>query len=72
MAKANGAARGRYAGVRRLLAEEHAPTMAEYGLLLILIALLVVSGGFMVGTGISTFFSATASGFSGATIPTIP
>jgi Flp pilus assembly pilin Flp len=61
-----------YAGVRRLFAEEHAPTMAEYGLLLIFIALLVVGGGFIIGTGISTFFSATGSEFAGATIPTIP
>jgi Flp pilus assembly pilin Flp len=56
----------------RFLADEDAPTMAEYGLLLVLIALLAFVAVVILGEGISTFFTATGNAFAGATIPTIP
>jgi Flp pilus assembly pilin Flp len=56
----------------RFLTEEEAPTFAEYGLLLVLIALFTVLAVITLGDGISTFFTATGEAFSGATIPTIP
>jgi Flp pilus assembly pilin Flp len=61
-----------YAGLKRFLTEVDAPTMAEYGLLLLFIALAVVSGAVTIGDGISTFFNAAGTAIGGATIPTIP
>ena len=61
-----------YTGLNRLLKDENGPTMAEYGLLLLFIALAVASGAHLMGTGISTFFSAAGTAIGGATIPTIP
>jgi Flp pilus assembly pilin Flp len=61
-----------YAGLKRILKEEDAPTMAEYGLLLLFIALTVAAGALTIGNGISTLFNATGTAFSGATLPTIP
>jgi len=61
-----------YASLRRFFKEEHAPTMAEYGLLLLFIALAVAASALTLGDGISTFFSAAGAAFDGATIPTIP
>ena len=58
--------------VWRLVVEEDAPTFAEYGLLLVLIALLVFASVVTLGTGISTFFSRTGQEFGGASLPTIP
>jgi Flp pilus assembly pilin Flp len=60
------------AGFKRFLKEEDAPTMAEYGLLLLFIALTVAAGALTIGNGISTLFNAAGSAMDGATIPTIP
>lgn len=57
---------------KRLLRDEDAPTMAEYGLLLLFIALLVFASVVILGEGISTFFRAGGAAFKGATIPSIP
>jgi Flp pilus assembly pilin Flp len=59
-------------GLKKFLKEEDAPTMAEYGLLLMFIALTVAAGALTLGTGISTLFNAAGTAFDGATIPTIP
>jgi Flp pilus assembly pilin Flp len=61
-----------YAGLKRFLKEEDAPTMAEYGLLLVFIALVVAAGAIVLGEGISTLFQAAGSEIGGATIPSIP
>ena len=61
-----------YFGLKRLVKEQDAPTMAEYGLLLVFIALVVAAGALALGTGISTLFQNAGSAMSGATIPTIP
>ncbi len=58
--------------LKRLVREEDAPTMAEYGLLLVFIALVVAAGAIVLGNGISTLFNAAGSAIGGATIPTIP
>ena len=60
------------AGLKKLFREEDAPTMAEYGLLLVFIALVVAAGALVLGTGISTLFNAAGTAMGGATIPTIP
>jgi Flp pilus assembly pilin Flp len=61
-----------YAGLNRFFKEEDAPTMAEYGLLLLFIALAVAASALLLGNGISTLFNAAGTAFDGATIPTIP
>jgi pilus assembly protein Flp/PilA len=61
-----------YAGLKRFVREEDAPTMAEYGLLLVFIALVVAAGALILGTGISTLFAAAGTAIGGASIPTIP
>jgi Flp pilus assembly pilin Flp len=61
-----------YAGLKRFVREEDAPTMAEYGLLLVFIALVVAVGALTLGNGISTLFDAAGTEIGSATIPTIP
>ena len=61
-----------YARLKRLVWEEYSPTMAEYGLLLLFIALAVVLGALTIGNGVSTLFNAAGSAMGGATLPTIP
>ena len=56
----------------RLIKDEEAPSMAEYALLLALIALLVFLAIVTLGDGLSTFFSAAGSALGGAQLPTIP
>ena len=61
-----------FAGLKRFGKEEHAPTMAEYGLLLVFIALVVAAGALALGLGISTLFQGAGDAVGQATIPTIP
>jgi Flp pilus assembly pilin Flp len=61
-----------YTGLKRFFKEEDAPTMAEYGLLLVFIALVVAAGAIVLGEGISTLFQSAGSAIAGATIPSIP
>jgi Flp pilus assembly pilin Flp len=61
-----------FTGLKRFVKEEDAPTMAEYGLLLVFIALVVAAGALLLGQGISTLFAGAGSAIGGATIPTIP
>jgi Flp pilus assembly pilin Flp len=58
--------------LRRLVVDEEAPAMAEYGLLILFIALAVAAAAVVLGVGVSTLFSAAGSAFSNATVPTIP
>lgn len=46
-----------WAGLKRFVVEEDAPTMVEYGLLVALIALVVALGAIFLGKGVSTLFS---------------
>jgi Flp pilus assembly pilin Flp len=61
-----------YVGLKRFVKEQDAPTMAEYGLLLVFIALVVAAGALALGTGISTLFNAAGTAIGGASIPSIP
>jgi Flp pilus assembly pilin Flp len=61
-----------YAGLKRFLKDESAPTMAEYGLLLLFIALAVAAGALTIGNGVSTIFNAAGTAIGGAELPTIP
>jgi Flp pilus assembly pilin Flp len=56
----------------RLLHDEEAPTMAEYGLLLVLIALFAFAAIVGLGQGISTLFENTGAPLKNASLPTIP
>jgi Flp pilus assembly pilin Flp len=54
-----------------MLVDEEAPTFAEYGLLLALIALLVLLSVVIAGEGISDLFQQTGETFELGTVPTI-
>jgi len=47
--------------INRFWKQEDAPTMAEYGLLLVLIAVVVIAGATAIGTNLNTMFSNTAA-----------
>ena len=53
----------------RFRRDETGAAMAEYGLLITLIALVVVGGATLIGTDISTFFSAAAGYLTGINVP---
>lgn len=53
----------------RFFRDERGAAMAEYGLLLSLIALVVVGAAQLIGTSISTMFSAVTTYLSGISIP---
>jgi Flp pilus assembly pilin Flp len=61
-----------FAGLKRFVKEQDAPTMAEYGLLLVFIALVVAAGAAVLGDGISTLFQSAGSAIGNAPIPTLP
>ena len=48
-------------GVRRFIREEEAPTMVEYGLLVVVIALVVVATAQTLGTNIANWFTSASS-----------
>lgn len=48
-------------GIKRFIREEDAPTMVEYGLLVVVIALVVVVAAATLGTTISGWFSTAGS-----------
>lgn len=54
--------------VKRFLTEEDAPTMAEYGLLLGLIAIVVIIAAFALGSNVSAIFKTAADSAKG--VPT--
>ena len=54
-----------------VLVDEEATTFAEYGLLLVLIALLVFLSALVVGEGTSELFQRTGEAFEGGSVPTI-
>jgi pilus assembly protein Flp/PilA len=47
--------------VRTFIANEDAPTMVEYGLLVAMIALIVAMAAAVLGQGISSLFNSTAN-----------
>jgi pilus assembly protein Flp/PilA len=47
-------------GLKRFVREEEAPTMVEYGLLVVLIALVVVAGATLLGTAVNGTFTDAA------------
>jgi pilus assembly protein Flp/PilA len=49
------------ASTERLIKSEDAPTMAEYGLLLALIAIVVAATAQVLGTNLSTLFGSTSN-----------
>ncbi len=44
-------------GVKKFVREEDAPTMVEYGLLVVVIALVALVGARLVGSSLSTLFT---------------
>jgi pilus assembly protein Flp/PilA len=46
---------------KKIIANEDAPTMVEYGLLVALIALVVAAAASVLGQGISTLFNTAAN-----------
>ena len=58
--------------MKRLVAGEEGATMVEYGLLVVLIALVAAAGAQTLGNGLNTLFGGIGAAVSGATIPTIP
>ena len=48
-------------GLKRFMTEEEAPTMVEYGLLVVLIALVVVAGATLLGTAVNGTFTDAAA-----------
>lgn len=53
--------------VTRFICEEDAPTMAEYGLLLVFIALVVAVGAGALGVGLNNVFQNSGTAIDGAT-----
>lgn len=52
-------------GFKRFVSEEDAPTMVEYGLLVVFIALVVALGATIFGTELSGLFSRMAATLKG-------
>lgn len=61
-----------YGGLQRFVREEDAPTMAEYGLLLVFIALVVVIGANILGSSIRDLFTNSGNAIDGAGPPALP
>lgn len=59
-------------GLKRFIREEDAPTMAEYGLLLVFIALVVVAGANVLGTNLNTLFTESGNAVGNVTPPALP
>lgn len=57
--------------VKKFVKEEDAPTMVEYGLLVAVIALAVVAGAAVFGTGLSNLFNDMGTTLDGKAMPTI-
>ena len=58
-------------GCSRFVREEDAPTMAEYGFLLVFIALTVAAGASLLGDNLLALFNNSA-GAVGPGVPTVP
>ena len=59
-------------GCSRFIREEDAPTMAEYGLLLVFIALVVVAGAAILGGALSDLFTDTGNAIDSVGVPALP
>jgi Flp pilus assembly pilin Flp len=59
-------------GLKRFVREEDAPTMAEYGLLLVFIALVVVVGANALGISLRNLFQNSATAVNTVGPPTLP
>lgn len=46
-------------GLKRFVREEDAPTMVEYGLLVVVIALVALAGAKLLGVALDTLFGVT-------------
>ena len=57
--------------ISRFSQDESGATMVEYGLLVVLIALIAATGANLVGNGLNTLFSKIGSVVSTATVPSI-
>jgi pilus assembly protein Flp/PilA len=61
-----------FKGLKRFVREEDAPTMAEYGLLLVFIALVVVVGANVLGSSIRDLFQNSGTAIKGVGPPVLP
>jgi Flp pilus assembly pilin Flp len=58
--------------LRKLRREEAGANLVEYGILIVLVALVAATGLSALGTNLNTFFNDIANAISGATVPTLP
>ena len=56
---------------RQFLKDEDGATMVEYGLLVVLIALIAATGANLVGNGLNSLFTAIGSAVSTAAVPSV-
>ena len=57
--------------IKRFGSDESGATMVEYGLLIVLIALIAATGAQLLGNGINTLFSNIGSVMAAVVVPTI-
>lgn len=58
--------------LKRLLRGETGANLVEYGILIVLVALVAATGLTNLGTNLSNFFTSIANTISGANVPTLP
>jgi len=56
---------------KRFVAAEEGASMAEYGLLIALIALVAAAGAKIVGTGLNNMFSKIGATLNAASVPSV-
>jgi len=57
--------------VTRFVKNDEGATMVEYGLLVVLIALVAAAGAQTLGNGLNTIFGGIGNAVAGATIPAV-
>lgn len=58
--------------LKRLVRSETGANLVEYGILIVLVALVAATGLTNLGTNLSNFFDSIANSISGANVPTLP
>lgn len=56
----------------KLIRREDGANLVEYGILIVLVALVAVGGLTALGTNLDGFFQQIADNLGGATVPTLP
>jgi pilus assembly protein Flp/PilA len=58
--------------LQKLRRDEVGANLVEYGILIVLVALVAATGLSALGTNLSNFFDSIANTISGANVPTLP